>query len=196
MWYPPQGHWPGFGELAKVNRLLPSQELNSTEFFKIPKILCARFLCMTSYTSTGQPFYRPLYYSLFLFVFCFFGFFLVLAFFVRLMPEVSVLFLVTIICLPLPFLSCLRVVVSMHWCNLQCRRVLSLLCFDTYSRSTSLLERKAFCIAMGFLFLWSILRSSSLFYFYNCSKHLTGRIALVFISWWDFYNIVRYLVVS
>ena len=24
----PQGHWPGFGEQAKINRLLPSQELN------------------------------------------------------------------------------------------------------------------------------------------------------------------------
>ena len=54
--HPPQGHWPGFGELAKVNRLLPSQELNSTDFLKIPKILRARFRCMTSFTSTGQPF--------------------------------------------------------------------------------------------------------------------------------------------
>ena len=30
--YPPQGRWPGFGEQAKVNRLLPSQELNSTNW--------------------------------------------------------------------------------------------------------------------------------------------------------------------
>ena len=35
VWHPPQGHWPGFGEQAKANRLLP----NSTNwlFPKSPK---------------------------------------------------------------------------------------------------------------------------------------------------------------
>ena len=51
--HPTQGH----GEQAKVNRLLPRQEPNSLTFFKIPKILRARFRCMTSFTSPGQPFH-------------------------------------------------------------------------------------------------------------------------------------------
>ena len=40
----------GLGGLARVNLLLPSQELNS-DFFKSPKILRARFRCMTSFIS-------------------------------------------------------------------------------------------------------------------------------------------------
>ena len=35
VWHPLQGHGPGFGEQVKVNLLLPSQELNSTDFFQI-----------------------------------------------------------------------------------------------------------------------------------------------------------------
>ena len=54
-----KGHCSGFGERAKVNPLLPRQDSTQlTDFFKIPKILRARFRCMTSFTSTGQPFYR------------------------------------------------------------------------------------------------------------------------------------------
>ena len=46
-------------EQAKVNRLHPRQDSTQlTDFFKIPKILRARFRCMTSFTSTSQPFYR------------------------------------------------------------------------------------------------------------------------------------------
>ena len=41
----------------KVNRLLLRQNSTQLTFFKIPKILRARFRCMTSFTSTGQPFY-------------------------------------------------------------------------------------------------------------------------------------------
>ena len=40
---PAQGLWPGFGEQAKINRLLPRQNLTQlTDFFKIPQILRAR----------------------------------------------------------------------------------------------------------------------------------------------------------
>ena len=42
VWHPPQGHWPGFGEQAKVNRLLPRQDsTQQTDFFNSPKILRA-----------------------------------------------------------------------------------------------------------------------------------------------------------
>ena len=47
----------GHCELAKVTLLLRTARLNSTAFFKNPQILRARFRCMTSFTSTGQPFY-------------------------------------------------------------------------------------------------------------------------------------------
>ena len=52
-------------QAAKVNRLLPTlkldspvrtQEVNSLTFFQIPKILSARFRCMTSFTSRGPNF--------------------------------------------------------------------------------------------------------------------------------------------
>ena len=36
VWHLPQSHWPGFGEQAKVNLLLPTQELNSLTFFQNP----------------------------------------------------------------------------------------------------------------------------------------------------------------
>ena len=52
--HPTQCHWPGFGEQAKVNLLLPSQELNLLTFFKIPQIHRTRFWCMMSFTSPGQ----------------------------------------------------------------------------------------------------------------------------------------------
>ena len=39
MWYLPQGHWPGFGEQVKANRLLPRHNSTQLTFFKIPQIL-------------------------------------------------------------------------------------------------------------------------------------------------------------
>ena len=47
--------WP-----LRVPKVHPSRSVSSsqlTDFFKIPKILRARFRCMTSLTSTGQPLY-------------------------------------------------------------------------------------------------------------------------------------------
>ena len=50
-------HLPqGLGERAKVNRLLRTLKLHSLTVFQIPKILRARFRCMTSYTSRGHIF--------------------------------------------------------------------------------------------------------------------------------------------
>ena len=60
VWHPPQALWPGFGEQAKVTPLLRMARLNSTDLFKIPQILRARFRCMMSFTCTSQPFYLGL----------------------------------------------------------------------------------------------------------------------------------------
>ena len=38
----------------KVNRLLRTLKLNSTDFSQIPKIICPRFRCLTSFTSPGH----------------------------------------------------------------------------------------------------------------------------------------------
>ena len=52
---PAQGLWPDFGEQAKANRLLPRQDSTQlTHFFKIPKILRARWRSITSPT-LGSP---------------------------------------------------------------------------------------------------------------------------------------------
>ena len=47
----------GLASASKRKSTLPvrCQVLNSTDFFKIPKILRSRFQCMTSFISTGQP---------------------------------------------------------------------------------------------------------------------------------------------
>ena len=60
---PPQHVWhtpQGLGEQAKVTLLLRTARLNSLTFIKSPKILRARFRCMTSFTS-------PTFYLGFLF---------------------------------------------------------------------------------------------------------------------------------
>ena len=49
--HPPQG----LGELRKSTFFFRGK--NSTDFFLFPKILRARFRCMTSFTSRGQVFY-------------------------------------------------------------------------------------------------------------------------------------------
>ena len=51
-------HLPqSIGGRAKVNLLPPKKNLTQLTFFQIPKILRARFWCMTSFTFPGQPFY-------------------------------------------------------------------------------------------------------------------------------------------
>ena len=56
---------------------------------------------------------------------CFSSHFCFLVIFYLLMLVLSVLFLVAVISLPLPFLCSLRVFVSMHWRYLECWRILS-----------------------------------------------------------------------
>ena len=48
-----------------VNLLLPRQELNSLNFFHIPKILRARFQCMTSFTQPSHNSYLGFFFYIF-----------------------------------------------------------------------------------------------------------------------------------
>ena len=52
VWHPPQSHWPGFGEQAKANRLLPRQNSTQLTFSKSPKS-SACFRCVTSLALTS-----------------------------------------------------------------------------------------------------------------------------------------------
>ena len=47
----------GLASVSKRKSTVFFRASNSTDFFKIPQILHARFWSMTSFTSTGQPFY-------------------------------------------------------------------------------------------------------------------------------------------
>ena len=103
----------------------------------------------------------------------------------------SILFLVAVISFPL----CFSMYFSYHC--LDTSTLFSILAsflppsfLDTYSVLTSSLRRKALCMVISFLVLWSICLRSSLVHFKNGPGYLTRRSARVFIPF------IRYLLYS
>ena len=117
--------------------------------------------------------------QVFSFVYCLRAVFLLIfvswLLFFLLILVLSLLSLVAVICLHLPFLCSLLIIVAIHQCYLECWPVFFLLLFLMHNLSISSLGCEALCMVISLLVLWSICWSSSLVHFKNTPKYQRGE---------------------